>query len=70
MTPIEGQWGTEIAPTDYVAHWCVNGHCVGVMVAHRVSQTGFLPPPTPLTPPRLTPSHSAVHPTHPLYYQY
>ena len=35
-----------------------------------VSQTVFFPPPTPPTPFRRTPPHPAVHPTHPLYYQY
>ena len=32
-----GQWGPVFAPTGYVAHWCVIGHCVGIMAAHGVS---------------------------------
>ena len=59
-----GQWGHGFAPTDYVAHWCVIGHCVGVMAAHGVSQTEVLPPPTlPHPPTHLNPSHST--PPHP-----
>ena len=40
MRPMEGangQWGPVFAPTGCVAHWCVIGHCVGVMAAHGVS---------------------------------
>ena len=57
-----GQWGPGFAPTDYVAHWCVIGYCVGIMAAHEVSQTGILPPPTPFRP---TPPHRPSNP--PLY---
>ena len=33
-----GQWGPGFAPTDYVAHYCVIGQCVGIMAAHGMSQ--------------------------------
>ena len=33
--------------SDSVVHWCVIGHCVGIVAAQGVSQMGFLPPPTP-----------------------
>ena len=36
-----GQWGPGFAPTVYVAHYRVVGHCVRIMAAHGVSQTGF-----------------------------
>ena len=48
--PIE-QWGPGFALTDYGAHYCVIGHCVGVMVAHGMSQTVVFA--TSLTPPTL-----------------
>ena len=44
-----GQWGSGFVPTDSVAHWCVIGHCVGIMAAHVVSQVGVLPSPIPPT---------------------
>ena len=59
-----GQWGPVFASTGYVAHWCVIGHCVGIIATHGMSQevvfaTSHLPPtppcPTPLSIP-LTPS--------------
>ena len=34
---IIGQWGPVFASTGCVAHWCIIGHCVGVMAAHGVS---------------------------------
>ena len=57
-----GYCGPGVTPTDYVDHWCVIGHCVGVMAAHWVSQTMVF---ATFHPPYLT-----ALPTHPLYYQY
>ena len=46
------------------SHWCVIGHCVGVMAAHGVSQTGVFatsnPTPSHLTPSRLYPTHPCI----------
>ena len=54
-----GQWEPGFAPTDFVAHWCVVGHRVGIMAAHGVSQmevfSTFHPIPSPIPP---TPSIS------------
>ena len=59
-----GQWGPGFAPTDYVAHWCVIGQCVGVMAAHGVSQTRVFATshPTPSLPTPLPPTHH-THPS-------
>ena len=54
------QWGPGLAPTDDVSHYCVIGQCVGVMVAHRVSQMVVFFASHPAHP---TPPH---HPSHPL----
>ena len=76
MGPMEGpigQWGPVFAPTGCVAHWCVIGHCVGILVAHGVSLGVVFAtslPPSPPTPPRSNPPRPASHPTHPLYHQY
>ena len=59
----------DLPPTSYVAHWCVIGHCVGIMVAYGMSQIRVFvtshhipsqPNPTPptLPPIPLTPSIS------------
>ena len=52
-----GQWGPVFAPTDYVAHFCIIGHCVGIMAAHGVFigvvfATSY--PTTPTLPPLLS----------------
>ena len=55
-----GQWGPVFAPTGYVAHRCVIGHCVVVMAAHGVSLGVVVAtslPPSPPTYSRLTPPH-------------
>ena len=56
--------GQGLAPNGYVAHWCVIGHCVGIMAAHGVSLAVVFAISHP------SPSHPATHPTHPPYYQY
>ena len=63
-----GQWGPPgFIPTEYVAHWCVIGHCVAIMATHGVSQTGFfcyLPPHLVLphcTPLPIPPSPSIIN---------
>ena len=56
-----GQWGPGFAPTGYVAHWCVIGHCVGIMAAHGVSQGVVFATshPSPFHP---TPPYCPAHP--------
>ena len=61
-----GQWGPVFALTGCVAHWCVIGHCVGIVAAHVVS-LGVVFATSHPTPPHPIPSR---HPSHPLYYQY
>ena len=70
MKPMEGtNWtvGPVFVPTGCVAHWCVNGHCVGTMAAHGVSLGVVFTTshPTPTTPPHPTPPHPAAHPPTP-----
>ena len=59
-----GQWGSVFAPTGRVAHWCVIGHCVGVMAAHGVSIGVVFATSHPIHP---SPSHPSppCHPSHP-----
>ena len=67
MAPMEDtDWAMEpgFAPTDSVVHWCVIGHCVGVVAAHGASQANFFSPPTPPHPFHSTPPHPiSPHPT-------
>ena len=62
-----GQWGPVSAPTGFVAHWSVIGHCVGVMAAHGVSLGVHLPPHPPLpipphpAPPPIAPTPSIIN---------
>ena len=67
MAPMEGtNWagGPGFTPTDYVAHYCAIGYCVGIMAAHGVSQMAVFATSHP------TPPHPTTYLTHPLYYQY
>ena len=59
-----GQWGPVFAPTGCVAHWCVIGHCVGIMAAHRVSLEVVF---ATYHPTHLSLSHSTLprYPSHP-----
>ena len=61
------QWGPGFASTDCGAHYCIIGHCVGVMATHGVSQTVVFATSHPSSS---HPTRPAAHPTHPLYYQY
>ena len=59
-----GQWGPGFAPTDYVAHWWVIGHCVGIMAAHGMSQARVFVT-SHHTSSRPTPPCPVAHPNHP-----
>ena len=66
-----GQWVPLFAPTGYIVHCCVIGHCVGVMAAHVVflgvvfatSQSTHPSPsgPTPPHPPLIPPTPSIIN---------
>ena len=62
-----GQWGPGLAATDYAAHYCVIGHCVGAMAAHGVSQTKVFATshPTRHSPSHTTPPRPAPQPIPP-----
>ena len=60
-----GQWEPGFAPTGYEAHYCVIGHCVGVIAALGVSQmvvfaTSLPTHPTPLPAP-IPPTPSIIN---------
>ena len=60
-----GQWEPVFAPTGCVAHWCVIGHCVGVMAAHGVSLGVVFATSLPTHPPHPTPPHLTSPPIPP-----
>ena len=59
-----GQWRPVFALTGCVAHWCVIGHCVGIMAARGVSLgvTFATSLPTHLSPSHPTPLRHPFHP--------
>ena len=59
-----GQWGPRFTPTDYVAHYCVIGHCVGIIAAYGMSQMVAFATSHHINP---SPSHPTLshHPSHP-----
>ena len=61
-----GQWGPVFPYTGYVAHWCVIGHCVGIMAAHGVSLGIIFLTSHTTHPSHPTRPHPATYPTHPL----
>ena len=57
------QWVPGFAHTECMAHWCVIGHCMGIMAAHGVSQTRVFATSHPIPPTLHHPAHISPIPS-------